>query len=213
MVEIIPTIIPQNVVDLAKKLALVEDYVEWVHVDIMDGNFVKQETFRDPIRLRSVNTKAKIELHLMVWEPEKTMHQWVGTGAKRFVIHFESTYKRKELAEQLKESGLQSALAVNPETPYEFIEEYVPSFDMIQVMTVKPGLGGQEFMEDMLPKIKSLRRRFPNKPISVDGGINPVTAKKAIDVGANVLLAGSFIYKHKNIKEGLEELKMAVSGS
>lgn len=211
MIEIIPAIIPKNIVELGQKLALVENYVEWVHVDVMDGIFVKEETLRDPKAFKAITTSAKIEVHLMIWQPEREIQEWIASGARRIIFHYEATDQRKELAEQIHRAGLDAGIAINPATPPEFVEAFALYFDTIQVMAVKPGLGGQAFLEDAIVKIKFLQQRFPYKPISVDGGENPEVALKVIQAGGDRLVVGSFLFKDGNIKRALENIKSAVS--
>ncbi len=210
-IEIIPAIIPKNFIELGQKISLVEKYFEWAQIDVMDNVFVKNETWRDPTQLRDIVTKINIEVHLMVWEPEKTIQEWMASGVKRILVHFESTQGRLEILERIKRVGLEAGIVLNPETPPEFVEDFGVLTDVIQVMTVNPGWGGQEFLGDMLSKIRALRQRFPEKPIAVDGGINPETAKKAIQAGANRLIVGSYIYESGNVKGALERLKLATS--
>jgi len=207
MIEIIPTIIAEDFDELRGKVKKVEPYVDWVQLDVMDGQFVDQTTWRKPADLKNLETEAKLEAHLMVQNPEKTIDQWINSGVKRIIIHFESTKLVKEVIARIKKAGLETGLAINPMTAVEVVDNFISDLDLVLVMTVEPGRGGQNLIEDTLVKIKRLRDKYKDVNIEVDGGINLETAPKVIQAGANLLASGSAVFESDNIEQVIKELK------
>ncbi|MBL7053431.1 MAG: ribulose-phosphate 3-epimerase [Candidatus Portnoybacteria bacterium] len=207
MIQIIPAIIAQDFEELQEKIKKVESYVDWVQLDVMDGKFVKNETWQNSYDLKSLNTNLNLEAHLMVQNPENIIDDWIKSGVQRIIFHYESTDKHGEIIERIKQAGLQVGLAINPKTSIEVIDVFVNQLDIVLIMTIQPGFGGQKFLEETLWKIKDLRERHKDVKIGVDGGINSETASKVIEVGANILFIGSTIFKSKNIEEIINELK------
>jgi len=207
MVQIIPAIIAQDFEELQKKIKKVESYVEWVQLDVMDGEFVDNSTWNNPADLERLETNIKTEVHLMVQNPENVIDDWIKSGVQRIIFHYESTDKHQEIIERIKQAGLQVGLAINPKTSIEVIDVFVNQLDLVLIMTIQPGFGGQKFLEETLWKIKDLREKYKDVKIGVDGGINLETASKVIEVGANILFIGSAIFKSKNIEEVIKELK------
>jgi len=213
MIEIIPTIIPKDVEKIEEKVKLVEPYVEWVQLDIMDGEFVNNTTWpytagkNNPSDLKNLKTNLNLEAHLMINNPEQVIDQWINSGVKRIIFHYESTNKHKEIIEKIKEAGLETGLAINPETSIEVIDKFIENLDLILIMTVNPGFGGQDFLNESVDKIKQLREKYKDVNIEVDGGINLETAQLVIKAGANILISGSAIFKSNNIKQTIWTLK------
>ena len=207
MIQIIPAIIAQDFEELQEKIKKVEPYIDWVQLDIMDGKFVKNETWQNSSDLKSLNTNLNLEAHLMIQNPENVINDWIKSGVQRIIFHYESTDKHQEIIEKIKQAGLQAGLAINPETLIEVIDDFVNQLDLVLIMTIQPGFGGQKFLEETLWKIKDLREKYKDVNIGVDGGINLETASKVIQVGANILFIGSAIFKSKNIEEVIKELK------
>ncbi len=204
---IIPAIIANNFEELAKKINLVDRYVDWLQLDIMDGYFVDNSTWNNPADLKKIKSKSKIEAHLMIKNPEDKISQWINSGVKRIIVHYESTKYLQEVINDIKKAGLEVGLAINPQTPVEVIDGFILDLDLVLIMTVEPGQGGQELIDDTLVKIKKIRDNYPNINIEVDGGINFETAPKVIQAGANFLAAGSIIFKSSNIEETIKKLK------
>jgi len=207
MIEVVPTIIAKDFDELKEKVKKVEPYVEWVQLDVMDGKFVENLTWNKPSDLKGLETNLKLEVHLMVEKPEEVIDDWIKSGIKRLIIHYEATEETGQIIERVKESGLEVGLAINPETSIEGISPFVKQLDVVLVMTVNPGQGGQKFLQETLWKIERLRERYPNVNIGVDGGINLETAPRVIQAGANVLASGSAIFKSDNIEETIKQLK------
>ena len=234
--EIIPTILVKTFKEVEERIKAIEGKVNWVQLDVMDGVFVYNETWPHSVipgrakrgkayskeieKLKKLKTRVKIEAHLMVEKPEEEFDEWLKV-ADRIIIHFESKITNRELGirELIKKAHNQKkgfGLALNPETHYAVATPFLPrhgkrrgekDLDLVLIMTVQPGWGGQEFKEWTLEKIKTLRKLWPNGNIEVDGGMNPENAKKAIKAGANLICAGTYIFRSKNIAEAINNLK------
>lgn len=207
MVEVIPTIIAKDLNELQEKIKKVESFVDWVQIDVMDGQFVENTTWNEPSDLKKIETSLNLEAHLMIKEPEKYIDQWINSGVKRIIFHIEATDKIREVIDQVKQAGLGVGLAINPETPVEAVDQFVDQLDLILVMTVNPGQGGQDFLEQNLGKIKQLRAKYKHVKIEVDGGINLETAPEVIQAGASLLASGTAIFKSDNIEQTINTLK------
>ncbi len=207
MIEIIPAIIPKFFQEIEEKIKLVEPYVDWVQLDVMDGKFVNNSTWNNPNDLKSLNTNLNLEVHLMINNPEEAIDDWIESGVKRIIIHYESTDKHKEIIEKVKRAGLEIGLAINPETSIEVIDEFYKDIDLVLIMSVNPGFGNQDFLNESVDKIRQLRERYKNVNIEVDGGVNLETAPNVIKAGANILISGSAIFKSNNIEETIKQLK------
>jgi len=207
MIEVIPTIIAKDFSEVQEKIKKVEPYVDWAQIDVMDGQFVENTTWNEPADLKKLETGLNLEVHLMIKEPEKYIDQWIDSGVKRIIFHIEATNKVKEIIDQVKRAGLGVGLAINPETLVEEVDQFVDQLDLVLVMTVNPGQGGQEFLEHCLGKIEQLRAKYKRVKIEVDGGINLETAPKVIRAGANLLASGTAIFKSGNIEQAVNALK------
>ncbi len=203
-----------NLADMAGEIARCERAgVDWIHFDVMDGHFVEQITYGAPVlkSLRSV-TKKTLDVHLMVENPRSQIKFFADAGADLINIHYESKDDVAGCLREIRSLGKKSALAIKPQTPAEAIFDYIPLCDMILVMTVEPGYGGQGFIYEMLPKIKVLRdyaaaNGFEKLDIQVDGGVNEKTGYSAVNAGANVLVAGTGLFKADDMKAVCEALK------
>ena len=207
MIEIIPAIIPKFFQEIEEKIKLVEPYVDWVQLDVMDGKFVNNLTWTNPNDLKSLNTNLNLEVHLMINNPEEAIDDWIESGVKRIIIHYESTDKHKEIIEKVKRAGLEIGLAINPETSIEVIDEFYKDIDLVLIMSVNPGFGNQDFLNESVDKIRQLRERYKNVNIEVDGGVNLETAPNVIKAGANILISGSAIFKSNNIEQTIKQLR------
>lgn len=206
-IEVVPTIIAQDFEELKEKLKKVESYVSWVQLDVMDGQFVDNATWNNPLELKELKSQAKWEVHLMIDRPEARLDNWIASGVKRIIFHYESTDKHRKIIKEIKQAGLKVGLAINPETSIEMLDKFIDRLDLILVMTVHPGEGGQSLLPKTLDKIKQLRQKYPSVNIEVDGGINLETAPLVIQAGANFLASGSAIFKSQNIKDTINQLK------
>ncbi len=190
--------------------------VDWVHFDVMDGVFVDQITYGSPV-LRTVraSTDMFLDVHLMVEDPTAQIALFADAGADLITIHVESFCNISEVLKDIRKRGKKAALAVKPGTPIEAVYPYLQLCDMVLVMTVEPGYGGQEFVASTVKKIAELRRVADNLgmkelDIQVDGGINESTAADVKKAGANILVAGTALFKSENMKETNEALKKEI---
>ncbi len=190
--------------------------VDWVHFDVMDGVFVDQITYGSPV-LKTVraSTDMFLDVHLMVEDPTKQIKLFAEAGADLITIHVESFCEISEVLKDIKKRGKKAALAVKPATPIEAVYPYLHLCDMVLVMTVEPGYGGQAFIPETVKKIAALRKTANGLglmalDIQVDGGINEKTAEAVKKAGANILVAGTSLFKSDNMKETNEALKAQV---
>lgn len=194
-------------VDLKK---LNDTNVDYIHVDIMDGKFVKNKTmpFREMKHIYKYTDK-RLDVHLMVESPEKYIPLYAGLNTEYIVFHVELGEKTEENLELIKKYGIKCGLAINPNTSVKELVPYLPLLDIILVMSVEPGMGGQEFIEDTTEKLKELRvllKEYNSKAvINVDGGINNITKNKCSD--SDILTAGSYIVNSENFQERIDSLR------
>ena len=176
---------------------------DFIHLDIMDGHFVPNLSFgADIVRGIRPHSNLPFDVHLMITNPEIYISSYVDAGANLITVHPESTYHIHSVLQQIKKSGIKAGVALNPGTPIEVLDNIIDVTDLVLVMTVNPGFGGQSFLLSQLAKISKIRSIIDKEnysiDLSVDGGINAKTAALAIDAGANVLVAGTSIFKSKN---------------
>lgn len=185
---------------------------DWLHFDVMDGIFVNNISFGIPV-LKAVDkcTDMFLDVHLMITDPLKYVDSFIQNGADMITFHYESESDTLETIKKIKEKNIKAGLAVKPATKAEEIFKYLPFVDMVLVMTVEPGFGGQAFMTDMLEKIKTLRKYIDSEgldiKIQVDGGINYETAVYASEAGADVLVSGSCIFSAGDMSEAVEKIR------
>lgn len=205
-IQIIPTILVKSFSEVKEKIEMVEGLTDWIQLDIMDGVFVKNRTWDKPEDLKKINTKIKLEAHLMVQEPEKVIDKWLK-NVDRVIVHFESKIKDLEkLIKTAHDRRKQIGIAINPETNCRVIAPFLEKIDLVLFMAVQPGWGGQMFEPEVLDKISALREVWPKGDIGVDGGVNDKNAKEILAAGANILCAGNYIFKNKDIKKAIRQL-------
>jgi len=207
MIELIPTILVKDFEEVKQRVKKIEPYVQWAQLDVMDGQFVDNTTWNNPADLKDFQTKLNLEAHLMINKPEDVIDKWIESGVKRIILHYEATDKHGDIIEKIKKAGLGVGLALNPETSIDVIDNFIKDLDLILIMTVNPGQGGQEFLEETLGKIKQLRDKYSDVKIEVDGGINFQTAPQVIEAGANILAAGTIVFSSDNIEQTIKQLK------
>ena len=203
MVKVAPSILSADFVNLERDIrALKETGADYVHVDVMDGLFVPNITIGIPVvaAIRRI-TDMPLDVHLMIDRPLRYVDDFCKAGSDLLTIHVEADTQENTLAalKRIRENGVRAAISVKPKTPAEAVLPFLPCCDLILVMTVEPGFGGQSFMQDMMPKLKTIRgyidAQNPGCELEVDGGVNTETARICRENGANVLVAGSAYFK------------------
>ena len=210
MIEIIPAIIAKSFKELKEKIEQVEPYVKWVQIDVMDGDFVPNSTWNKPQDLKYYDPGVLLEAHLMISQPEKYVEQWIDAGIRRIIFHIEATVSPYEIMRVCRARGVEAGVAISPDTPVGIVENVAKRADMILVLGVTPGFGGQEFKSEVLEKIEALREANPRLTIEVDGGMNLKTAKRVVSAGANIIGAGSIRYNSQDIEDAIEKVRNIV---
>jgi ribulose-phosphate 3-epimerase len=190
---------------------------EWVHVDVMDGRFVPNITI-GPVVVEAVRkaTSAVVDVHLMIVEPERYIEAFAHAGADVITVHAEATVHLHRALQQIRAFGKKAGVSLNPSTPEDVLRYVLPECDLILVMSVNPGFGGQSFIPAALPKLEALRRMIDESDfaidLEVDGGVKPGTARRVVDAGADVLVAGSAVYGASNYAEAIQALRRDAIG-
>ncbi|PLR71384.1 ribulose-phosphate 3-epimerase [Bacillus sp. UMB0728] len=213
MVKIAPSILSADFSRLGEEIKDVErGGADYIHVDVMDGHFVPNITI-GPLIVEAVRpiTKLPLDVHLMIENPDQYIEAFAKAGADYITVHAEASRHLHRTIHLIKSYGVKAGVVLNPATPAEALKHIIQDIDMVLLMTVNPGFGGQRFISSVLPKIRQVKEmaaeQKPDLEIEVDGGVNEETAKLCIEAGANVLVAGSAVYNQKDRAKAIAALR------
>ena len=211
--KIAPSILAADFGNLSRDCEIVnKSNADWFHLDVMDGLFVPNISFGMPI-VRSIRkmTKKPLGVHLMIIEPERYIDKFVDIGSDILTVHIEATSHMDNILDKIKNSSIKSGIAINPDTPINKLEDYISKVDLVCLMGVHAGFGGQKFIEktfDRLVELKSLiNSKNSSALIEIDGGVDNTNSKKLKSLGADILVAGSYIFKSSDINKAIDSLK------
>ena len=210
-----PSILSADFGNLERDIKMIDrSEAEWVHIDVMDGVFVPNISFGFPLMKPIRKATAKVlDVHLMIVEPERYVKRFVEAGADYVTFHLEACVDPRAAIAEIKATGAKAGVSIKPATPVEAVFDYLDELDMVLVMSVEPGFGGQSFMPDSLDKVRALRREIDEKGynclVEIDGGISASNAREVFDAGVNVIVAGSSVFNAENQEQAITDILKA----
>jgi len=206
---ITPSILAADFANLQDEIKSIEAFADWIQADVMDGHFVPGLSFGAPV-IDDIKTPLPIDVHLMVENPQDRIEEFLKAGAANITFHAEAVKEsdqRKALIKAIKSGGATAGIAINPDTPLSEVDDCIDEVDLLLVMSVNPGFGGQSFIDEVLDKVREARSKHPDLMIQMDGGMDDKTAKKCIEAGADNLVSGSYIFGSDNREEAIASLR------
>lgn len=214
---IAPSILAADFANLQRDIEMINNSeADWFHIDIMDGVFVPNISFGMPV-LKAISKHAKktIDAHLMIVDPDRYIQTFADLGANILTVHYEACTHLHRTIQAIKAAGMKAGVALNPHTPIAVLEDIIQDLDLVCIMSVNPGFGGQSFIENTYKKVSQLKHliEFTNSStlIEIDGGVTDKNANQLIEAGADVLVAGSYVFKSDNPTETIEDLKNLIN--